>query len=65
MLLSRIRLCNPMENSLPASSVHGIFKAVIDTGVGCHFFLRRIFPTQGLKPRLFSLLHWQADFFFF
>ena len=24
-----------------------------------------IFPTQGLNSRLLSLLHWQADFFFF
>ena len=27
------------------------------TGVGCHFFLQGIFPTQGSHP---SLLHWQA-----
>ena len=29
-----------------------------NTGVGCHALLQRIFPTQGLNPRL---LHWQAD----
>ena len=29
-----------------------------DTGVGCHFLLQGIFPTQGLNLRL---LHWQAD----
>ena len=29
-----------------------------NTGVGCHFFLPRIFPTQGSNP---CLLHWQAD----
>ena len=52
-----------MENSPPGSSVHEIFKAMIDTGVGCHFLLQRIFLTQGLNPCLFSLLHWQADFF--
>ena len=28
-----------------------------NTGVGCHFLLQRIFPTQGLNP---GLLHWQA-----
>ena len=27
------------------------------TGVGCHFLLQRIFPTQGLNP---CLLHWQV-----
>ena len=28
------------------------------TGVGCHFLLQGIFPTQGSNP---CLLHWQAD----
>ena len=32
------------------------------TGVGCHFLLQRIFPTQRLNPCLLSLLHWQAGF---
>ena len=32
-----------------------------DTGVGCHFLLQRIFPSQGSKPCLLRLLHWQAD----
>ena len=42
-------LCKPMDCSLPGSSVHEIFQAK-DTGVGCHFLLQRIFPTQGLNP---------------
>ena len=29
-----------------------------NTGVGCHFLLQGIFPTQGSNPRL---LRWQAD----
>ena len=29
-----------------------------NTGVGCHFLLQGIFPTQGLN---LCLLHWQAD----
>ena len=29
-----------------------------NTGVGCHFLLQGIFPTQGLNP---CLLQWQAD----
>ena len=29
-----------------------------NTGVGCHFLLQGIFPTQGSNP---FLLHWQAD----
>ena len=32
-----------------------------NTGVGCHFLLQGIFPTQGSNPRLPCLLHWQAD----
>ena len=31
-----------------------------NTGVGFHFFLQRIFPTQGSNPRLLRLLHWQV-----
>ena len=31
-----------------------------NTGVGCHAFLQGTFPTQGLSPRLLSLLHWQV-----
>ena len=31
-----------------------------NTGVGCYFLLQRIFPTQGLNPRLLCLLHWQV-----
>ena len=29
-------------------------------GVGCHFLLQGIFPTQGSNPHLLWLLHWQA-----
>ena len=38
-----------MDCSLLGSSVHGK-----NTGVGCHFLLRGIFPTQGSNP---ALLH--------
>ena len=31
-----------------------------NTRVGCHFLLQKIFPTQGLNPHLFCLLHWQG-----
>ena len=41
--------CNPMDCSLPGSSVHGIFPGK-NTGVGCHFLLQGIFLTQGLNP---------------
>ena len=32
-----------------------------NTGVGCHFLLQGIFPTQGSNLYLLHLLHWQAD----
>ena len=41
----------------PASRAQGK-----NPGVGCHFLLQGIFPTHGLNPCLFCLLHWQADF---
>ena len=31
-----------------------------NTGVGCHFPLQGIFPTQGLRWCLLHLLHWQV-----
>ena len=46
-----------MDCSPPGSSVHGISLAR-NTGVGCHFLLRGIFPDQGLN---LQVLHWQAD----
>ena len=32
-----------------------------NTGVGCHAFLKGIFPTQGLKLSLLCLPHWQVS----
>ena len=31
-----------------------------NTGVDCHVLLQGFFPPQGLNPRLWQLLHWQA-----
>ena len=44
-------LCNPMDYSLPGSSVHGIFQAKILEWVTISFS-RGIFPTQGSNLRL-------------
>ena len=44
-----LTLCDPMDCSLPGSSVHGIFPGN-NTVVDCHFLLQGIFPTQGLNP---------------
>ena len=44
-------LCNPIDYSLPDSSVHGDSPGK-NTGVGCHAFLQGISPTQGSNPGL-------------
>ena len=31
-----------------------------NTGVGCHFLLQGIFPTQRWNPHVLCILHWQA-----
>ena len=46
-------LCDPMDCSLPGSSVHGDSPGK-NTGVGSHSLLQGIFPTQGSNP---GLLH--------
>ena len=45
--------CNPMNYSLPGSSVHGASPGK-NTGVICHALLQGIFPIQGWNP---GLLH--------
>ena len=45
--------CNTMDSNLPGSSVHGDSPGK-NTGVGCHFLLQGIFPTQESNP---GLLH--------
>ena len=49
-------LSDPMDSSLPGSSVHGIFQARL-TGVGCHFLLQGIFPIQGSNLGLLHCRH--------
>ena len=46
-------LCDPMDCSLPSSSVPGVSPGK-NSGVGCHALLQEMFPTQGLNP---GLLH--------
>ena len=43
--------CDPVDCSLPGSSVHGVFQVRI-LGVGCHSLLQGIFPTEGSNPGL-------------
>ena len=44
-------LCDPVDCSLPGSSVHGASPGK-KTEVGCHALLQGIFPIQGLNPGL-------------
>ena len=44
-------LLDPMDCSLPGSSVHEDSSSK-NTGVGCHALLQEIFPTQGSNPGL-------------
>ena len=44
--------CNPMDCSLPGSSLHGHSPGK-NTGVGCHALFQGIFPMQGVNPGLF------------
>ena len=46
-----LTLCDPMDCSLPGSSVLGDSPGK-NTGVGCHALLQGIFPTQGLNSAL-------------
>ena len=52
--------CHPMDCSPPGFSVH-VDSPGKNTGVGCHALFQGIFPTQGLNPCLFCLLHWQVS----
>ena len=54
-------VCGPVDGSPPGSSLCPWDSPGKNTGVGCHFLLRGIFPTQGSNPGLSNLLHWQVD----
>ena len=63
-MLSYVRLfATPWTVAPPGSSVHGIFLGG-NTGVGCLFFLQRVFLTQGLNTHLLGLLKTSAGGFF-
>ena len=47
--------CDQVDCSSPGSSAHGILQARI-LGVGCHFLLQGIFPTQGLNLHFLNWL---------
>ena len=53
-------LCNAMDCS-PTRLLCPCDSLGKNTGVDCHALFQGIFRTQGSNPRLFHLLHWQAD----
>ena len=59
-LQSHPTLWDPMDCSLPVSSVHRDSPGK-NTELGGQFSPPRDLPDQGLNPRLLCLPHWQAD----
>ena len=53
-------LCDPMEPARLFCPWNSLGK---NTGVGCHALLQGMFPTQGSKPHLLRLFHWQVGSF--
>ena len=56
-------LCSAVSDSLWPSGLWLLYPWASpgkNAGVGCHFFLQGIFPTQGLNPCLLHLLYWQV-----
>ena len=62
LLLSRLIVCDSLRlhRQSPPRLLKPWDSAREDTGVGCHFLLQGIFPTQGSNP---GLLHYQVDSF--
>ena len=59
-----LQLCpsisHPVNCSPPGSSADGDSPGK-SIGMGCHFLLQGIFPTQGLNLHLLCLLYWQVS----
>ena len=55
-----LTLCNPMDCSLPGSSVH-VDSLGKNTGVGCNALLQGIFPTKGSNQHLLQVPHESED----
>ena len=59
-LQSCLTLCDSMDFSPPGLTVCGMDSSGKNAGVGCHFLLQGMCPTQGSNLRLLCLLHSQA-----
>ena len=60
-LLSHVQLFTTPQTIAHQPPLSMGFSPDKNTGVGCHFLLQGIFPTQGSNLCLLRLLHWQAD----
>ena len=48
---SCLTFCEPVDCSLPGSTVHGISEAnPMSTGMGCHILFQEIFPMPEIEP---------------
>ena len=62
-----VHACSAVSNSFrpcglsPIRLLHQWNFSGKNTGMGCHFLLQGILPTQGSSPCLMCPLHWQAD----
>ena len=63
LLQSCPTLWDPMDHSLPGSSVRGIFQARILEWVACHALLQGIFPTHRWNPASLTSLVLADGFF--
>ena len=61
-MLSHVQLCNPMDCSPPRLPCPWNFPGK-NIGMGCHFLLQEIFPTQGSNLRLLPLASLTGRFF--
>ena len=61
LLQSWLTLCDLMDCQEPSRLLCPWDSPSKNTGVGCHFLLQGIFPTQGLNLCFLSLLHWQVS----
>ena len=57
--LSQVQVFVTLWTVALQTPVHGISQ---ERGVGCHFLLQGLFPTQGSNLHLLQLLHCQVDF---
>ena len=53
--------CNAMDCKPTRLLCPGGFFPRQGPGMGCHFLLQGIFPTQGPNPHILCLLHWQVN----